>query len=646
MQKMFLKRTILIITLAILVILLIDILFNIRILKSQQYETFQAKMTQMIHTLETNRTELKLLRESLDEDYLTRAKAAAYVMERQEDVSMDVKEMQELAGLLNVDELHVIDENGIIVSASVSKYVGIDMSKDDQTRPFLDLIGRGDEGAYLIQEARPNAAEGKIMQYVGVARKDKPGVVQVGFTPTRQLEAQSRNTYEAIFSKIPTDIGEEFFVIDLSDDVYGSVQGHSSGLDQDFSAECYSLDALTDCTKGAYLEGRDGEMMYVVSRRYNDVLLCAALPRSALLEQLWVNTAGAFVYLMVIEIVVILLLNHLLKRQVINGIYKILNDLNAITQGNLDTKVTVYDNPEFKELSDGINTMIQSIINISDRISAIIEISGIPLAAFEYDRGIKHVFVTSGLSGLLGLSEEKAAQIYKNSVSFDQYIQTITENPIKGENEIYKIDENKYLRIILSEVEDGYLGIITDVTKDMHQKMRLHYENTHDSLTGLYKFDYFKQLSSDMLTEMEEEKVSAVVMIDLDYFKSINDSYGHDAGDIYLKSFADIMKSMPKNHFLPSRRSGDEFCMLIFGCGDRAAVVGHLKDFYAAIQAAPVVLTDQCTKTVSASCGFALAEHGENNIETLLSRADEALYEVKRSTKGTFTEYIAADEGK
>lgn len=581
MQKTFIKYTVFIITAAIFMILFINFLFNLHLLESQQFDTFYDKTEQMIHTLENNKMELSLLRESLDEDYLTRAKAAAYVVDRLEDVSMDVEQMQYLANLLNVDELHIIDENGIIVSASVSKYIGIDMADHAQTRPFLDLLGRGDEDAYLIQEAQPNAAEDKIMQYVGVARKDQIGVVQVGFTPTRQLAAQSRNTYDYIFSKFPTDIGEELFVVDAA---AGTILGHSNGLGQDFSADCYRPDLLTGCTEGAYRKGIDKTPMYVVSRQYDDVLLCAALPCKILFHKLFENIIATFFYLLSIEIVVILLLNYLVKQKVINGIHNILENLESITNGNLDTEVTVGGNREFEELSGSINAMVKSIVNLSDRISAIIEISGIPLAAFEYERGINHVFVTSGLSGLLGLSDRKAAELYHDSALFDQYIRSVTRSPIEDETEIYQIREDKYLRIHLSESTDGYLGIITDVTADVRQKLRLCYENSHDPLTGLYKFDRFKELSADIISDMNPGKVSAMVMIDLDSFKSINDTYGHDVGDHYLQSFADVMKSMPEEHFLPARRSGDEFCMLIFDCGNRAEIIDCLNAFYETLQ--------------------------------------------------------------
>lgn len=636
MQKTFNKYTVFIITTAILVILFINFLINLHLLTSQQFDTFDAKIEQMIHTLENNQMELNLLRESLDEDYLTRARVAAYVLERQKEVAMSVPQMQYLADLLDVDELHIIDENGIIAAASVPQYVGIDMADHKQTRAFLPLINSDDKDAYLIQEAQPNAAENKIMQYVGVARKDQPGVIQVGFTPTRQLEAQSRNTYDYIFSKFPTDINEEFYVVDTST---GNVLGHSNGLDQEFAGDCYRLDLLSDCADGAYQNNNEDTPMYVVSRQYNDVLLCAALPQRTLFQKLWENIIITFIYLLFIEIVVILLLNYLIRKKVINGVHHILHGLDAITNGNLDTKVTVSGNREFEALSRSINAMVKSIANLSNRICAIIEISAVPLAVFEYERGINHVFVTPGLSELLELSEEKASELYHDAVLFDQYIRSITQNPVKGEAEIYQIHENKYLQIHLSESSDGYLGIISDATQSVLQKLHLCYENSHDPLTGLNKFDHFKELSAEILQREDSKQVAAMVMIDLDDFKSINDTYGHDAGDHYLQKFSEVMKSMPEAHFLSARRSGDEFCMLIFDCRDKEEITGFLHTFYDTLRQNTVDLSCTESKTISASCGFAITNGPPYNIARLLSHADEALYEIKRSTKGTYGAY-------
>ena len=172
--------------------------------------------------------------------------------------------------------------------------------------------------------------------------------------------------------------------------------------------------------------------MYVLSRLYEGVLLCAALPKHTLYQKLWGNILATFFYLIFIEGAVILLLNYLVKQKVIQGIHNIIKNLYAITKGNLDTTVTVGGNREFEELSKGINTMVKSIVSLSDRISSIIEISGIPLAAFEYEKGVQHVFVTSGLSGLLELPEKEAYRLYQNASLFDQYIKDIMKNPKIG----------------------------------------------------------------------------------------------------------------------------------------------------------------------------------------------------------------------
>lgn len=636
MQKTFIKYTFVIMTGAISLILLVNFLLTLQSLKSQQFNSFQAKIEQVIHTLENNQQELSILNENLDEDYLTRAKAASYVLDRQKEVSTDVSEMQYLAKLLNVDELHIIDEKGIIVSSSVSKYVGINMADHEQTRPFLSLLESKEKDPYFIQEARPNAAENKIMKYVGVTSKKKKSIVQVGFEPTRQLEAEEKNTYEYIFSRFPTDTGEELFAVNTNSE---EVIGHSDGMDMSFTAEHYQLEALAECADGAFKKDKNGKFVYVVSRLYNDVLICAAMPGDIIFQNLIINLFHTLLYLLIIETAVILLLNYLVRQKVVNGIHYILKDLSAIRDGNFDTTVSVSGNQEFEQLSEGINSMVRSIVSISDRISSIIEISGIPLAAFEYENGVENVFVTRRLGELLSIPSDKAQELYKHSLLFDQYIRNVTEHPTEGETDIYQVDEQKYIRVHMSKSPDSCLGVITDVTGSVMERRKLKYENTHDNLTGLYKFSHFQKLAAEKLESLAHEKICAIVMVDLDCFKSVNDTYGHDKGDKYLKEFAAVMQSMPKEHFLTARRSGDEFCMMIFDCSSKAEITSYLDAFYEALGKNPVELSETVSKVISASCGYVWTDHTKIKISELLQYADEALYEMKRNAKGSYSEY-------
>lgn len=214
-------------------------------------------------------------------------------------------------------------------------------------------------------------------------------------------------------------------------------------------------------------------------------------------------------------------------------------------------------------------------------------------------------------------------------------------NPISEETDIFRIRDTRYVRIHISESSGKHLGVVMDVSSDILKKQQMHYENTHDFLTGLHKFPHFKQLASEILRNMPQEHICAVVMIDLDHFKSINDTYGHDVGDIYLQSFSAVMQSMPEEHFLTARRSGDEFCMMIFGCKSREEITGYLDKFYETLRSNPIALSPDKNKVISASSGFAWTADPSDSIRQLLSQADEALYEIKRQTKGRYGEYAS-----
>ena len=127
--------------------------------------------------------------------------------------------------------------------------------------------------------------------------------------------------------------------------------------------------------------------------------------------------------------------------------------------------------------------------------------------------------------------------------------------------------------------------------------------------------------------------------MDLDFFKTINDTYGHDVGDRYLQSFANVLQSMPEEHFLTARRAGDEFCMMLFGCEDASQVKELLQEFYEILEEQRVAFSAEHAGKIKVSSGFVLVKKTTDSIEELLSHADEALYHVKRNNRGNYGEY-------
>lgn len=185
------------------------------------------------------------------------------------------------------------------------------------------------------------------------------------------------------------------------------------------------------------------------------------------------------------------------------------------------------------------------------------------------------------------------------------------------------------------------MGVVTDVTKDMTEKRMIQYDNNHDQLTGLRRYRYFKKQAAELLRTMPAGKICAFVMIDLDNFKDINDTYGHDVGDVYLQSFAAALSRLPEDHCLTSRRSGDEFSVMVYDYRSIDKITALLEEFWESLEHTPVKLTEDCTRVIRASGGFVYTGHAETELTVLLNQADEALYKTKEGKKGYFTEYKA-----
>lgn len=639
MQRIFRKYAVIIITSAVFAILIINYVIASFSTNKQQVATFKAKINQIIHTVQENQVELKAIQRNLDEDYLTRARAAAYVIDQNPEIVEDVEELQNLSVLLNVDEIHVIDENGIIAYSSVPEYIGLDFHEGEQTREFLSLLLDEDGENYLIQKEQPNTAEQKIMKYVGVTRRGVHGIIQVGLQPVRLEEAQERNSYKYIFNRFPTDKGEEFFAIDSST---GKVVADTGDLPQNALEQKYADNALTDCENGFFMEIGNKETLFVVTRQYNDVLIGAFISKRDMMAGLWKNMCATMICLLIVEIIMIIFLNALVKNRVVNGIHEILRNLTQISNGNYDTVVEVGGNPELEELSAGISTMLRSVLSSSDRISQIIEMSAIPLAAFEYKEGNQYVFVTSGLRELLGFSQEEMERLHKEPKRFYQSIQDIMRKPVEEEKDIFPVGD-KFISIHLSMEGEGYLGVVTDTTRQVLENRRIRYENNHDHLTGLYKYSYYMQKAAGYLKNNLRGRICSCIMLDMDNFKSVNDTYGHDMGDAYLKSFANILLDLPREHCIPARRSGDEFCIFTYGYREKEEILKLLNMLWDTLKQKPVCMTDGEERIIEVSCGFAWTGNEEMDMELLMRQADNALYRAKETGKGRFVEYNAME---
>jgi two-component system cell cycle response regulator len=153
-----------------------------------------------------------------------------------------------------------------------------------------------------------------------------------------------------------------------------------------------------------------------------------------------------------------------------------------------------------------------------------------------------------------------------------------------------------------------------------------------DALTGLFNRRYVMGHIERLVARSgEQKKIFAVLMLDIDHFKNVNDTYGHAAGDVVLKEFAHRLSRHMRNFDLVSRIGGEEFLVILpdVDIGMVGAIASRL---CSVIADDPIVCTPEGTRiNITTSVGVTLAGERNEPVDAVLKRADTALYRAKNS---------------
>ncbi len=178
----------------------------------------------------------------------------------------------------------------------------------------------------------------------------------------------------------------------------------------------------------------------------------------------------------------------------------------------------------------------------------------------------------------------------------------------------------------------GYRGVMGDVTEAKQAQAHIDYLAHHDPLTSLANRMHFSRRVQDDLTRTPGRRI-ALISIDLDGFKPVNDRFGHPVGDALLASIARQLLQVVEPHGIVARLGGDEFAIAVHDL--QKAQIEHLCQCLIDAIGAPKRIGDHDV-VVGASIGVAVAPDDGGTIEELLKNADSALYRAKREGRGQF----------
>ena len=212
----------------------------------------------------------------------------------------------------------------------------------------------------------------------------------------------------------------------------------------------------------------------------------------------------------------------------------------------------------------------------------------------------------------------------------------------EGELAGVRRDGQRYpVRIALTAIRDphgdvsSYMAMLSDISERKRAEAQVRHQAEHDALTGLpNRILFLDRLHQALATWRRQHEQFAVMFLDLDKFKAINDTHGHQAGDIVLREVASRLRGCVRAVDTISRLGGDEFVVLLADIkgADQAA---HVASAVTQAVARPVDIGGQAL-TLSTSIGIALCPDDGDEVETLLHHADLAMYHAKQEGRDTF----------
>lgn len=182
--------------------------------------------------------------------------------------------------------------------------------------------------------------------------------------------------------------------------------------------------------------------------------------------------------------------------------------------------------------------------------------------------------------------------------------------------------------------------VIYDITAQAQREQNIIYDAEHDPLTLLFNRRACFQRLQDLIHHAKAKSRNiAIFMIDLDGFKQINDTYGHDTGDQVIQEIAARIKHFFRASDIVARWGGDEFLIGFSYSSNYQAAVKNIAEDLQAKMISPVILRSNEQVHVGASIGISLFPAHDTQLEGLIEKADQAMYNVKHQEKNQFHFY-------
>jgi diguanylate cyclase (GGDEF)-like protein/PAS domain S-box-containing protein len=343
---------------------------------------------------------------------------------------------------------------------------------------------------------------------------------------------------------------------------------------------------------------------------------------------------------LVLFVVLVLFLSityFLLHSVVISRIRRVTSAMQKVEQGNLNQQVPELSQDELGNMARSFNRMTERLLETytgleseQDKLTTIILNAGEGIVVTDKDSQI--VLVNPSAEQLIGRSvSEIVSHGFEQLVDDSAMMNRLLEHPDPNYAECALLGD-RYLSVMAAGIHTeqrrllGKAALIRDVTTQKRREDYLEALSFKDELTGLLNRRSLTDVLSQSVADANERgRPLTLLMLDMDHFKQLNDTYGHAMGDRMLKALGDYLNQRLRDSDFACRYGGEEFSVILPGTG----IKGGFKTAEDIRQAVSEITIDNVSITIS--IGLASLQHcREMTVNCLMEAADSALYLAKQ----------------
>lgn len=355
---------------------------------------------------------------------------------------------------------------------------------------------------------------------------------------------------------------------------------------------------------------------------------------------------------MVVLALICAILGQLVKKSIVGPIKSMIANMNEIKDGDREKRIEVKTSNEFRDMAELFNGMLDEVCMSEELHRTISDISDNMLFEWDFHKEMMYVSenfkekfdIDPGEAQLANgkfldkLMTEEYSDLYKRDIS------TLLKNKTGHSSEYQMVTRNGsvlWFSVRAMCITDRLgeplrvIGVVTDIDSEKKMELQLSERASYDFLSQLYNRSTFERELKSEIERNAHTKV-AVVFIDVDDFKFINDRFGHSVGDEVIKYVSGCIKKRVQGSGFAGRFGGDEFVLCVTDPDQINEIESLSLDLIDELYSGYQSELANAFLNVKASIGIAISpEHGENGAQ-LIAAADEAMYFVKKNGKANY----------